>query len=539
MKRMACVVALATGTGLALGVTPKPALAEPYAAPAANGLQITLAAPPATTSDSTLLLDLNFSGGNVRSVELYVDGKLIKRQPMRTREGHGLISFALDGALLSDGDHTVLIKAFDVTGNCATASSRVKITPEESNAPVRFTYPKRNTMVQGVVPIQVEADASLRNLYVIFTVDDDFLSLSNYAPYTYNWDTTHVANGVHTIHVKALDGDTQAEVRSLKMQVTVNNPGGFTMRKKEIESLAASKRATGRAESGSPSDRLEPMDAVNSLLHSDATMPITPLTREAHPKTAPQIGEAHGLFDLMSPFISLKRSSIRSTPGRSAFAVPPTHDATARVHTSTHQPSLADRFTVANALDTLKTPALFGLARNEFAPHRDGNIAAVPGERIATPAVSNTHNKPVLAKLLAFRGKQSVAKANPGPLADLSRKTFDVAFDDTKIAFDVPPRVEKGLPLAPFRAIFEHTGGTVQWYNQSKTVRAVNSSHEIVIRVGKSEAKVNNQTVKMEAKPYLDRGRTIVPLSFIRDAMDVKVDYDPQSGHLRIESNKK
>ena len=44
--------------------------------------------------------------------------------------------------------------------------------------------------------------------------------------------------------------------------------------------------------------------------------------------------------------------------------------------------------------------------------------------------------------------------------------------------------------------------------------------------------------LKMEATPYIDRGRTIVPLSFIRDSMDVKVTFDPATGHLLIESNK-
>jgi hypothetical protein len=117
-------------------------------------------------------------------------------------------------------------------------------------------------------------------------------------------------------------------------------------------------------------------------------------------------------------------------------------------------------------------------------------------------------------------------------------KTFDVAFDNTQIAFDVPPRIENGMPLAPFRAIFEHSGGSVKWYGESKTVRAINNSKEIEIHIGDKEATINNQKVKMDAKAYIDRGRTIVPLSFVRDAMDVKVTYDAHTGHVLIESNK-
>jgi hypothetical protein len=40
----------------------------------------------------------------------------------------------------------------------------------------------------------------------------------------------------------------------------------------------------------------------------------------------------------------------------------------------------------------------------------------------------------------------------------------------------------------------------------------------------------------METAPYIDRGRTIVPLSFIDDALNVNVDYDKETGHVLITS---
>lgn len=125
-----------------------------------------------------------------------------------------------------------------------------------------------------------------------------------------------------------------------------------------------------------------------------------------------------------------------------------------------------------------------------------------------------------------------------GEMVNIRVKSFDVAFDNTRIAFDVQPRVQHGMPLAPFRQIFEHTGGEVKWYGKSQTVRAVNSTHEIQFRIGHSTARVNNQTIKMDAKPFVEHGRAIVPLSFVRDAMDVKVNFDAHTGHLRIESNR-
>src|SRR6185436_12874211 len=115
---------------------------------------------------------------------------------------------------------------------------------------------------------------------------------------------------------------------------------------------------------------------------------------------------------------------------------------------------------------------------------------------------------------------------------------FDVAFDGIRIAFDVSPRIENGIKLAPFRQIFEHTGGRLYWFNEVKTVKAVNSSRDIEIKIGKQDALVNNSTVSMEHRPYIISGRTIVPLTFIRDALSVKINFDDKSGRLLIESGK-
>jgi hypothetical protein len=113
---------------------------------------------------------------------------------------------------------------------------------------------------------------------------------------------------------------------------------------------------------------------------------------------------------------------------------------------------------------------------------------------------------------------------------------LQIAMDGQQLAFDVQPRVEKGLPIAPFRNIFQHTGGQVMWINQTKTVRAVNTDREIVFSLGNKTARVNGESLTMERAATLERGRSIVPLSFVKQALDVNVNYDPITGHLDITS---
>jgi hypothetical protein len=124
-------------------------------------------------------------------------------------------------------------------------------------------------------------------------------------------------------------------------------------------------------------------------------------------------------------------------------------------------------------------------------------------------------------------------------LIGIYRGQFQVAFDNDRIVFDVSPRVENGMGLAPFRQIFEHTGGTLYWYGgNDQTVKAVNDTREIEMKIGDRKALVNNQPLEMERAPYIIKGRTIVPLTFIRDALNVRIQFEPKSGRLLIESLK-
>ena len=112
-------------------------------------------------------------------------------------------------------------------------------------------------------------------------------------------------------------------------------------------------------------------------------------------------------------------------------------------------------------------------------------------------------------------------------------------FNNTPVDFDVPTRVEAGIPLTPFRQIFEYTGGSIAWDDATQTVHATNSLNDILFRIGAADATVNQKTVTMERRSSIDHGRAIVPISFIRDSMNVTVHYDEKTGHLLIESKPK
>ena len=72
----------------------------------------------------------------------------------------------------------------------------------------------------------------------------------------------------------------------------------------------------------------------------------------------------------------------------------------------------------------------------------------------------------------------------------------------------------------------------------TKSVKASSDGHNVAIQIGDLNAMVNDLSVRLETAPYIDRGRTIVPLSFLRDALSVNVEYDKATGHVLITSIK-
>jgi LysM repeat protein len=112
--------------------------------------------------------------------------------------------------------------------------------------------------------------------------------------------------------------------------------------------------------------------------------------------------------------------------------------------------------------------------------------------------------------------------------------TFDLVVDNHRIEFDVNPRFEKGLAIAPFRQIFEHAGGVVVYYPGDRTVKAARPDKEVRLQIGSREAHVNGAVVIMERAATLDSGRTLVPVRFMTEALDMVAEYDVKTGNIYL-----
>jgi hypothetical protein len=526
------------------GLAALPILADPSPAAAASGLQVAVVPPGTVSGQATIPLDVKFHGGNIRVIELFVDGTQLTRQAISTKDGRGTVHFSLDPTLFTEGSHEVLIKAYEADGTCATTTTQVVVAAtSDLSGPARIEWPKSKSEVQGIVPIKIKIDPTIMDPYVTYTIDNDFLAFRNYAPYVYNWDTSKMDNGLHSIGIEVMDGRTLQVVQKIKLAVNVKNVMGFTKippaaaPSTKVESGNVSETVKKVAESAAPSMGFAARDAALNLARGSANASQPFVRRNSalsgfRTNSTIKNGGSPGRFGsrlsnlplMVSPLdevkfvatnLPIKHSGAKLQPSMISIGAR-TVDRPVTNPGGSHIPAgLAALAANPRDLMPLDAGITLKIARQSVHFRRGGGIALRPG--------TVRH---------ASRGGAAPA---PAAFRPISRKSFDVAFNNNIINFDVAPRIENGLPLAPFRAIFEHNGGKVKWFNEAKIVRATDSDREIEIKIGSKDAKVNNQSITMEAVPYLDHGRTIVPLSFVRDSMDVKVTFDKETGHLLIE----
>lgn len=91
-----------------------------------------------------------------------------------------------------------------------------------------------------------------------------------------------------------------------------------------------------------------------------------------------------------------------------------------------------------------------------------------------------------------------------------------------------PPRAENGRVLVPLRAIFEALDASVNWDDNSKTITAGNKN-SIKLTVGKRTAFINGRAVELDVPAKIIKGRTLVPLRFVSEALGAAVEWQEES----------
>jgi len=431
-------------------------------------------------------LTVRYTGANAALVELRVNGESLGTRAVTASKANGETNFDLNLSDLKDGDNEVEIRLFDRTGKLV-GSDKTNISTDQSTAgPVFLRTPKVGQTVMGPVDIEMGFGRDMKNVFVSFFVDNNFKRMTNYPPFTMTWDTTGESNGWHEIEAWAID-ETSSTYKTRKTRVFVNNPQGATARVGVPQGAAPTKNAIKADVTGAEVTGLRPVTSGSRAV------------RGANVGVIPTVSTSNVVPNKIGASATAAMSNIKAAPVATAQAMGPRAMVPTATKVAATTPIVASTTVPSGYIKITQSGA--GAALNSV-NSASSMVRITKGQRV-----------PNLA-------------------------TFAVVLNSQFVNFDVPPRVDNGIPMTPFRHLLEKAGGSVDWKNVTKTVSAKSEGHNITIQIGDRNATINDLKVSLEVAPYIDRGRTIVPLSFIHDALNVDVEFDKETGHVLITTAK-
>jgi hypothetical protein len=127
-----------------------------------------------------------------------------------------------DTSSTSNGAHTLIAVATDLAGN-TTTSSIVNISVDNAPPQVSLSTPANNAFVTGTLAVTAAATDNIAVSKVEFYLDNNvLLTTDTSSPYTFNWNSTTVTQGAHTLYAIAQD-TAGFRTTSATIAITVDN----------------------------------------------------------------------------------------------------------------------------------------------------------------------------------------------------------------------------------------------------------------------------------------------------------------------------
>jgi hypothetical protein len=417
--------------------------------------------------------------------EIRLNGRSYSTQKLDASASQGELNFLIDFAVLSEGDNQLEVILFDASGKELGRQESTLKAAKDKDAAVTISNFKGGETIKGLVEIRLGVNRDFREMYVSFFINDQWKALKNYPPYSYLWDTTGFTNGWHEVEAWVVDENNNT-FKTRKVRVFVNNPGG----------------RTNRVAPATPKVVPAPVKSDNPT--SVTTAPVPTKTPKTMAVTIPVARALNNVQAIVGKPTGVKASA----------PIPAGISTDQKLMTPTGRRVVAPKVS-----PTPKTPA----------------VKTVAPKVLPQPVAVKTSTPKVQTATTAAPAAITVGYGTRIPKIG----TYQIMYAGKPVQFDVQPRVEEGVPLTPFRHLFEYAGGKVAWEHQAKRVHATGLGQDVFITIGQDRAKVNGKWVGMERAAFIERSRTIVPLSFVSASLNVNVAFDPKTGHVFITSGKK
>lgn len=119
----------------------------------------------------------------------------------------------------------------------------------------------------------------------------------------------------------------------------------------------------------------------------------------------------------------------------------------------------------------------------------------------------------------------------------LAEDSVTVYVDNEKVDFDVNPFIEEGRTLVPLRGVFEKLGARVDWNKNIQEVVIKDDNNEIQMLLNKNKVMVNGEIKDIDVATMMINSRTFAPLRFIIENLGHDVRWDAATNSVYITKN--
>ncbi len=119
----------------------------------------------------------------------------------------------------------------------------------------------------------------------------------------------------------------------------------------------------------------------------------------------------------------------------------------------------------------------------------------------------------------------------------MEHQAVSVKVDDYYITGEAPNYLIDGRVYVVSRYFTETLGGQLFWNDEKQVVSVRDSGLAVDLYMDSSEAHVNGENRSIDAAPFISRGRTYVPLSFLTNLYGFETNWDAEEATVTIETD--
>ncbi|WP_053955874.1 NEAT domain-containing protein [Inediibacterium massiliense] len=116
-----------------------------------------------------------------------------------------------------------------------------------------------------------------------------------------------------------------------------------------------------------------------------------------------------------------------------------------------------------------------------------------------------------------------------------SKNIYRVNSEGTeKITLDVAPVIETNRTLVPLKGVCEALGINVLWQEETRGVLLSKDDVKIQLHIDSMDAEIGEESIKLEVAPKIINDRTFVPLRFMSENLEYRVDWMKEENKMVI-----